>query len=127
MPVFMYFEDRFQDPAPFRPDVAIAVDDVIDRKIDMIDAHVSQMYEWLPYNGGTLAEVPEDESARRTWLFGRRAPDFAATADRFRELLVTLYGPERAVAIRHAEAFESSEYGARLTPERRAKLFPFLR
>ena len=28
-PVFMYVQDRFQDPQPFRPDVAIAVDDVV--------------------------------------------------------------------------------------------------
>jgi LmbE family N-acetylglucosaminyl deacetylase len=51
-PVFMYFEDGFQKPAPFRPDVAIPIDDVIDRKVDALDAHVSQMYEWLPWHDG---------------------------------------------------------------------------
>ena len=48
-PVFMYFQDDFQRPNPFRPDVAVSIDDVIDKKIDMLDAHVSQMYEWLPW------------------------------------------------------------------------------
>ena len=32
-PVFLYFEDGFQRPNPFRPDVSVAIDDVFDRKI----------------------------------------------------------------------------------------------
>ena len=59
-PVFMYFEDGFQKPAPFRPDVAIPIDDVIDKKIEALDAHVSQVYEWLPWHDGTLDQVPKD-------------------------------------------------------------------
>src|SRR5207247_1422521 len=43
-PTFMYFQDGFQKPAPFAPDVAISIDDVFDKKIDMLDAHVSQVY-----------------------------------------------------------------------------------
>ena len=46
-PVFLYFEDGFQKPAPFRPDIAVSIDDVVDRKVDALDAHVSQFYEWL--------------------------------------------------------------------------------
>src|SRR5881296_1073849 len=48
-PVFMYFEDNFQKPTPFTPDVAVAIDDVIDKKVSMLDAHVSQYYEWMPW------------------------------------------------------------------------------
>jgi LmbE family N-acetylglucosaminyl deacetylase len=48
-PVFLYYEDRFQKPAPFRPDVAIGIDDVFDLKVAALDAHVSQVYEWLPW------------------------------------------------------------------------------
>jgi N-acetylglucosamine malate deacetylase 1 len=125
MPVIAYFSDGFQKPLPFTPDVAVGIDAVLERKIAMLDCHVSQMYEWLPYNGGYLADVPAGAAARRDWLARRRTPDFADTADRCRELLAALYGPERAPSIHHAEAFESSEYGARLTPERRARLFPF--
>ena len=32
-PVFLYYEDGFQRPNPFRPDIAVAIDDVIDKKI----------------------------------------------------------------------------------------------
>ena len=60
-PVFMYFQDNFQRPNPFRPDVAISIDDVIDKKIDMMDAHVSQFYEWLPWVDGMLEKVPKED------------------------------------------------------------------
>ena len=48
-PVFLYYSDRFLRPQPFRPDIVISIDDVFDQKIDMLDAHVSQFYEWLPW------------------------------------------------------------------------------
>jgi LmbE family N-acetylglucosaminyl deacetylase len=35
-PVFVYYEDRFQRPNPFRPDIAVRLDEVIDRKIDAL-------------------------------------------------------------------------------------------
>src|SRR5713101_9192274 len=38
-PVFLYFEDGFQRPQPFRPDVAIAIDEVFSKKIDALDSH----------------------------------------------------------------------------------------
>src|SRR5512139_3283883 len=34
-PVFMFFEDNFQKPAPFTPDVAVSIHDTISRKLDM--------------------------------------------------------------------------------------------
>jgi hypothetical protein len=39
-PVFMYFQDGFQKPNPFQPDVAVAIDDVMDKKFDMMDARL---------------------------------------------------------------------------------------
>ena len=62
-PVFLYFQDRFQKPNPFRPDVVVAIDDVLDTKIERLDAHVSQFYEWLPWVDGSSTRFPKD--ARR--------------------------------------------------------------
>src|ERR671923_868667 len=72
-PVFLYYEDGFQRPAPFSPDVAVSIDDVIEKKIDMLDAHVSQMYEWLPWVAGDLEKVPKGAAERRAWLRDTRA------------------------------------------------------
>lgn len=122
-PVFMYFEDGFQKPAPFRPDVAVAIDDVIEKKFDMIDAHVSQMYEWLPWVAGTLDKVPADPAARRRWLAETRSP---RVTDAVRGTLAKWYGAEKAKSVRYAEAFEICEYGTRPDETMIRKLFPFL-
>src|SRR5712691_5239087 len=71
-PVFLYFEDGFQRPQPFRPDVAIAIDDVFTKKIDALDAHQSQFYEWLPWVDGRLDQVPKDPAERKKWLASTR-------------------------------------------------------
>ncbi len=58
-PVFLYSHDHFQRPNPFRPDVVVAIDSVIDKKIDALDAHVSQVYEWLPWVDGVARQRAE--------------------------------------------------------------------
>jgi LmbE family N-acetylglucosaminyl deacetylase len=122
-PVFMYFEDRFQRPAPFRPDIAVSIDDVIEKKIDMLDAHVSQMYEWLPWVDGRLEWVPKDAAGRRRWLREARAGDPPPSV---RAALVKWYGAQAGGAVHHAEAFEICEYGTQPDEIRIRRLFPFL-
>ena len=67
-PVFLYYEDHFQRPNPFRPDIAVDITSVYDKKIAGLDAHVSQMYEWLPWIGEYLVEVPQGKDERIEWL-----------------------------------------------------------
>jgi len=122
-PIFMYFQDRFQSPEPFRPDVAVAIDSAFEQKIDMLDAHVSQMYEWLPWVDGILDQVPKDEPARRSWLREWRA---RAITPAVRASLVTWYGEARGQAVQHAEAFQICEYGTQPDEARLRQLFPFL-
>ncbi len=121
-PVFFYFQDNFQRPNPFRPDVVVAIDDVIDKKIRMLDAHTSQMYEWLPWVDGRFEEVPKDPAARLEWMkkgrFGRGMPEsFRAEARKW-------YGAQ-ADKIRYAEAFELCEYGRQPSRDELRTLFPF--
>jgi len=120
-PVFLYFEDRFQRPNPFRPDVAVAIDEVFDLKIRALDAHVSQMYEWLPWVDGQLEKVPAEPRARLEWLRGVRSPPLT---DAVREALRRRYGA-RADAIKSAEAFELCEYGRQPSAEELGRLFPY--
>ena len=124
-PIIMYVSDHFQKPYPFTPDVVVDIEDVIEQKIEALHRHTSQMYEWLPYNGGYLDEVPAKDEDRKSWLKTRRDLRLRATADRFRELLVAKYGPERGSQVQYAEAFEACEYGSPLTDEARERLFTF--
>ena len=123
-PVFLYFEDRFQRPNPFRPDIAVAIDDTFDKKVSGLDAHVSQVYEWLPWVDGILEQVPKDAAARRNWLAkqrsGRITPEVRAALEKW-------YGADKARSIQLAEAFELCEYGRRPTDQEIRQLFPMLK
>jgi len=122
-PVFLYFQDGFQKPNSFAADIAVSIDDMIDKKMSMLDAHVSQMYEWLPWHAGKLDQVPGDPAARLVWLKKQRATEPNAVV---REALIKWYGPEAAKQIKYAEAFEICEYGARPGAEDLRRLFPFM-
>jgi len=123
-PVFLYYEDGFQRPNPFRPDVAISIDGVADKKIDALDSHVSQFYEWLPWVAGTLEDVPKDPVARKAWLKRSRLrePNVAIRAS-----LIKWYGAEKGNVVKYYEAFEVCEYGAQSNETRIRQLFPMLR
>jgi hypothetical protein len=121
-PVFMYFEDGFQKPEPFVPDVVVAIDDVIDKKISMYDAHVSQFYEWLAWHEGVLDQVPKDTAARKEWL---KKNWFGPPNKAVRASLVKWYGPEKGNAVKFVEAFEVCEYGSRPSQADLRRLFPF--
>ncbi|RLD20339.1 MAG: PIG-L family deacetylase, partial [Bacteroidetes bacterium] len=71
-PLFLYMQDRFQKPYPFEPTIVVVIDDVIEQKIDALDAHQSQMYEWGPWtNGQSTEHVPKGDAERREWLAKR--------------------------------------------------------
>lgn len=121
-PVFLYFQDNFQRPNPFRPDVAIDITAVFDQKVHALDAHASQFYEWLPWIGGYLDKVPADKDDREKWLAGNRSGRITPAV---RSALEKWYGA-RAAQIKHAEAFEVCEYGTQPKEEDLKRLFPML-
>ena len=122
-PVFLYYSDRFTRPQPFQPDIVVSIDDVFDKKIDMLDAHVSQFYEWLPWTSGDLYQVPKDAVARKKWL-ATQARALRDASPEWRKSLEKRYGAE-AAHIQHVEAFEITEYGRQPTEVEIRKLFPF--
>lgn len=123
-PVFLYYEDNFQRPNPFRPDIAVNIDSVIDKKIEALDSHVSQFYEWLPWVDGKLADVPKGAAERKAWLKKSRTrpikPEVRASLEKW-------YGAATGDAVRYYEAFEICEYGARPDEARIRQLFPMLK
>jgi hypothetical protein len=125
-PVILYFSDTFKKPYPFEPHVFVDIGDEVERVVSMLDCHVSQFYEWLPFNSCRPDEVPADPAARRDWLGQRFRQRIRWIADRFRTQLVRTYGEERGRRIEYVEAFEVSEVGAALDPATKARLFPVL-
>ena len=126
-PVFMYYPDRFKKPYAFEPDIAISLDDVFEKKVDAVDALVSQVYE-----GGALGSeetliqrkahdpVARKEILRDSW--GRRN---GGIANLYRDSLIEWYGQEAGAAVKYAEAYQVCEYGRQPSKEELKRLFPF--
>jgi len=122
-PVFMYFQDYFQRPNPFRPDIAVDIGKTFDQKINAMDAHVSQFYEWLPWIGHYSQEVPAGHDERIKWMSKRE--DIPITPE-VRKALQKWYGQDAGNSVQHAEAFEICEYGAQPNSDQIRRLFPML-
>lgn len=122
-PVFLYFQDGFQRPNPFRPDITVDITPVFDKKISALDAHESQMYEWLPWIGHFADKVPGNKNDRIKWLAETRAQTITPA---MKTSLEKWYGKDKAARIKHAEAFEICEYGAQPDDEEIKRLFPVL-
>lgn len=127
-PVFLYSSDGFRKPYPFSPDVAVAIDEVFEKKLEAIHELTSQHYEGGASGGVEhVRSVPpeSDVTGRKAWLKGKWSDRQSAEADRNRELLIKLYGEERGKAVKYAETFELCEYGYRPSAEELKKFFPF--
>lgn len=129
-PLFLYMQDHFQKPYPHQPDIVVCIDDVIEMKVDALDAHTSQMYEWGPWtNGGdaSVAKVPTGKEERREWLAARVKRNPGEMNDQRRASLEKWYGPDKAKTVKYIEAFEIAEYGAQPNEEQLLEYFPMLK
>lgn len=96
-PLLLYFADEFSALAPFRADLVVPIESVMDAKLDVLDAHASQMYEWLPW-AMNIRNVPGERDQRLALLRSFLAVE---------------------------EKFEISEYGSKPTPDELRTLMPF--
>ncbi|MEX0594023.1 MAG: PIG-L family deacetylase [Balneolaceae bacterium] len=122
-PLFLYYQDRFQKPSPFEPDIAIDISDSFDAKIFALDAHESQVYEWLPSISGGIEQVPDGDQERIEWLAGQRTRRITPAV---RQTLARWYGEDHAGGVEYVEAFEIAEYGSNPSEEEIRRLFPML-
>ena len=122
-PVFLYYSDNFQKPNPFDPDVVISIDSVLEKKTEALSLLDSQFVEGGC--GGNESMVPRDDAqlqeARRR-VKERFRQRFAATADKYRDDLIALYG-EKAGKASSARSLRVCEYGRRPSPQELKKLF----
>jgi hypothetical protein len=125
-PVFLYFSDRFQKPNPFEPSLVVAIDDVIEKKLDAMAVIESQFVEGgVSGHEGLIPKNEKERAAahRRVRASFRRR--FESTANKYRAKLIETYGKKEGKKVRYAEAFEVCEYGRRPSAAALKKLFPF--
>jgi LmbE family N-acetylglucosaminyl deacetylase len=126
-PVFLYYADRFQKPAPFEPDVVVSIDSVIEKKLDALGVMVSQFAEGgANGNAGLYPDDPAKQAARQKEVregFRRRNQSIAR---QFKDKLTEWY-PDDAGQVACAEAFEICEYGGQPDQAGLRRLFPFFK
>ncbi|MCI0682832.1 MAG: PIG-L family deacetylase [Gemmataceae bacterium] len=125
-PAFFYYSDRFERPNPFKADVVVDIDDVIEKKLDALDTLESQFVEGGA--NGSAKLLPKDAAGREARLRQVRqafAGRSLGTAQKYRQRLIELYGQERGSKVQHAEAFELTEYGSQPNAKETRRLFPF--
>ena len=62
-PVFVYAADDFRQPQPFRADVAVAIDEVMEPTLDALLVMESQIHEGGA--NGNAGLFPNDEASRQ--------------------------------------------------------------
>jgi LmbE family N-acetylglucosaminyl deacetylase len=127
-PVFLYFPDRFQKPNPFKPDVIVDIDSVVEKKLEALGVIVSQFYEGGANGSAELVPGKTDfakQKARHQQVRDNFTRRFQSLADRFRTELTDWYGQEQAQKIKCIEAFEICEYGSQPNKQELKRLFPF--
>jgi N-acetylglucosamine malate deacetylase 1 len=125
-PVFMYYTDRFQKPAPSRADIIVSIDSVVEKKLDALGVMISQFAE-----GGALGNAqlypsdPGGQAMRQRQVRDNFSRRFQSTTARFNKELATWYPGDAAGKVKHSEAFEICEYGTQPDKVQLRKLFPF--
>ncbi|MBP7053754.1 MAG: PIG-L family deacetylase [Phycisphaerae bacterium] len=125
-PVFLYYEDGFKKPNPFSADIAVGIDEVVEKKLAAALALESQTLEGGCEGSPDLyPNDPQKRQAREEQVRGYFERSFAQTANQFRKQLADWYGQEAAGKILSAEAFEICEYGRQPSKKEIRELFPF--
>jgi N-acetylglucosamine malate deacetylase 1 len=125
-PVFLFYPDRFQKPTPFQPDIAVAIDRIMERKLDALDTLESQFYEGGALGAASLIPAdPAKQRERRRKIRDGFADRNRSIADRYRSTLGDWYGKLPSEKVQYAEAFEICEYGRRPDKQELSRLFPF--
>jgi LmbE family N-acetylglucosaminyl deacetylase len=125
-PVFMTYIDRFQKPNPSQADIVVAIDPVIEKKLDATVVMISQRAEGGA--GGRPGLYPDDPAGQQQRQRDvRRYFDlrFQNSVVRFPEEVAKWYPGERAKNVKYAEAFEICEYGRQPDQAELKRLFPF--
>lgn len=125
MPVILFTSDDFTMPRPFTPTIAVSLDDAFEQKLDGLHEIPSQVYGPEPAASARGIPPASNDAGRRLWLKMRWGARQGREADKYRELLIKLYGPEQGKAVKFAETFEISEYGRQPKPAEIKVLFPF--
>ena len=124
LPFIMYGGDGFSEPAPFRADLMVSDDDILDVLLEAWACHESQEFEWLPPEHGfdPAKDIPpaSDHAGRIAFLRDKMMPGRpTGNGRRHRKELDAAWGGKGP---KYAEVFELCEYARLPAPSEIAYL-----
>jgi N-acetylglucosamine malate deacetylase 1 len=123
-PVYLYYSDPFTHPYPFDPVLAVGIDSVADKKWSCISAIPSQFEDADSWQARYRTNIPTDEAGRKKAIMDVVQQGNVDVANKYRDLLVKLYGEQKGRAFKYAEAFELNQYGTAATADNLKAVFP---
>ena len=108
LPFVMYAGDRFTLPRPFRPDLLVEGDDVLDTTLEALGCHESQLFEWLPPEYGIDPDlIPKGRAERIAFLKKNIPADLLLNAELHTGVVKRAFPGK---SLKYVDAFEICEY-----------------
>lgn len=125
-PVFLYMLGRLENPNKPQTEIIVDISSVLEKKADVVDAHYSQLYEWLPWiNQNPLGDVDVNDKASRikylyTYLLGR-----GKATERDAAAIKRWYGDQTDVkSMKSVERYEVCPFGKQVSDDELKRLLP---
>lgn len=125
-PLFLYTRGRYTNPIRPQPDITIDITSVAKDKAYLIDAHVSQVYEFLPWINKSKVHIPETKEGRLDYILKEYVLKRGTIQAYDREVVQKWYGQQSA-DVKTIEAFEICEFGRTVDDQDIRELFPMLK
>src|SRR5690554_1545557 len=115
-PLFLYTRGRYTNPQKPSPDIVVDITPVVREKAYIIDAHASQIYEWLPWINRSKEVIPETREGRLEHVLNVYVLKRGEIKAEDLPVVEKWYGSS-AQAVNTIEAFEICEFGRKVTDQ----------
>ncbi|MDD3910536.1 MAG: PIG-L family deacetylase [Proteiniphilum sp.] len=122
-PLFLYTRGRYADRQKPHPDIVVDITPVEREKAYIIDAHASQIYEWLPWINRSNKIIPDTQEEKIEYILKEYVLKRGEIKEKDKPVVEKWYG-SRAKEVKTIEAFEICEFGRAVNDQDIRELFP---
>lgn len=122
-PLFLYTRGRYVNRQKPNPDIVVDITPVVREKAYLIDAHASQIYEWLPWINRSKEIIPDTQEEKIEYILKEYVLKRGEIKENDKPVVEKWYG-HRAKEIKAIEAFEICEFGRSVDDQDIRELFP---
>lgn len=122
-PLFLYTRGRYLNPLKPQPDITIDITSVVRDKAYLIDAHASQVYDFLPRINHSKDVIPASKNGRLDYVLNAYVLKRGKVGEYDGSIVKKWYG-EKAEEVKVIEAFEICEFGRSVNDDDIRELFP---